>query len=116
MSDRALRSRLIRMAHANTELRPHLLPLLNKQASASKYQIRGLGPVLKGWALTQMQEWAEAFNRENPDEEPIPVDDLAVTSVRDHGTWINYEIDAFDGTVWNVTIDMTYGTVEIENR
>jgi hypothetical protein len=32
MSDQALRSKLIRLAHNNPELRPHLMPLLGKTA------------------------------------------------------------------------------------
>jgi hypothetical protein len=33
MSDQALRSKLIRLAHQNPELRPHLLPLVTKTAA-----------------------------------------------------------------------------------
>jgi len=41
MSDQALRSSLIRLAHANPELRPHLLPLL-KEAGCEKLPEGGM--------------------------------------------------------------------------
>ena len=40
MSDKTLRRDLLRLAHENSELRPHLLPLLRKQAMWSKVPAR----------------------------------------------------------------------------
>ena len=37
MSDQALRSKLIRLAHANPELRPQIMPLLGKTAGWSQF-------------------------------------------------------------------------------
>lgn len=39
MSDKALRSKIIRLAHSKPELRPHLLPLLSKTAKSSFVQM-----------------------------------------------------------------------------
>jgi hypothetical protein len=114
MENRSLRSRTIRLAHTNAELRPHLLPLLSKQAS-NKFPIRGLAPVLKGWALGEVKRWVAEVNQET-DDEPISINDLDVTHIRDGGSWIVYEVQDNEGVVINLTLDMKAGEIEIEFR
>lgn len=115
MEDHALRSRLIRLAHTNAELRPHILPLLGKQASGNEFPIRGLGVVLKGWALEQMKKWAHQANRDVvQEEELISIPDLYIERVEDHGNWIAYEIQDGGSFVFSLVVDMRKGTYFIE--
>lgn len=46
-----LRSSIIRLAHSNPELRPHLLPLLSKEAGNLEEALNpyALDPEAKGW-------------------------------------------------------------------
>ena len=66
MSDPTLRSRLIRLAHAKPELRPHLLPMLKEASYVPRtYEelhelstgMAALAPrILRGWTLTGLGE------------------------------------------------------------
>lgn len=116
MEDHALRSRLIRLAHTNAELRPHILPLLGKQASGNEFPIRGLGVVLKGWALERMREWAHVANRDAvQEEELISIPDLYIERVQDRGTWIAYEFQDGGSFVFSFVVDLRKGTYTIES-
>ncbi len=57
MSDQALRSKLIRLAHANPELRPQIMPLLGKTAKAyyDKYDRDGDSLFLKKNRLDKVE-------------------------------------------------------------
>ena len=73
MNNQALRSKVIRLAHQNPELRPHLLPLLKEAASKTVkiweviYDGTGSGPAGDGTFIyrTKSQKEAEAFAKRN---------------------------------------------------
>ena len=116
MEDRVLRSRLIRLAHTNAELRPHLLPLLGKQASDNEFPLRGLGVPLKGWALGQMKMWAQKANRDVVDEdELISIPDLQIESVEDRGDWITYDIQDGGSFAFSFILDLRKGVFRIQS-
>jgi hypothetical protein len=60
MSDTLLRKELIKLAHSNPELRPHLMPLLVKQAGGERTRLmveftKRLEDLLK-WGLKEAQK------------------------------------------------------------
>ena len=68
MSDQQLRKSLIRLAHAQPELRPTLLPLLTKQAEGVPFQHQGkialLAAELKRGLYTLLKDEGEKVGKE----------------------------------------------------
>ena len=116
MSD-TLRAKLIRVAHDNPELRPHLLPIL-KQADvplSGKTEYFDLAPALRALALAKARVYAVNYNREHAGDEdfqPWSAEDLFITRVRDRHGGVSIEIQ--DGTSYALYVDFNLGTFEID--
>jgi len=117
MEDRTLRSRLIRLAHTRVDLRPHLLPLLGRQASGNEFPVRGIGDELKGWVVDQARRWAVQHNQGAvQEEELISVPGIRIRSVREHGTATEYEMNDGEEFEFKFVMDLKRGTYRIEPK
>ena len=124
MSD--LRTRVIRLAHENPSLRPHLLPLLKEAASPAMALARQLGIPSSGSELVGSNK--VVFNRKGP--AALKVFAAVEQAIMDAG-WKRTVADSFsvpDGSstgkssAWRdsagnrITLDKTVGSTAAGNR
>lgn len=117
MSDNTLRTKLIRMAHENPALRPHLLPMLKEAHGelSGRTEYFELAPALRTLALAKARAYAVNYNREHAQDEgfqPWEVEGMFITRVRDRHGGVSIEIQ--DGTSYALYVDFNLGTFEIE--
>lgn len=90
MSDQALRSKIIRLAHTNPALRPHLLPLITKTAADEASKLETAKKDLKNF-LSKVEKVIESLREvkspEGADERKKMINDLRA---------INADIDTYD--------------------
>jgi hypothetical protein len=119
----ALRSRVIRLAHAKPDLRPHLLPLLREASEVGDvfedtYPIRNLANHLGSWALNNVKEWIERHNarltpKDKEDLFEFPLAGIHLLRRTDGGSWVKWEWEG-ESYLVNLRLDMKKGTYTIE--
>lgn len=90
MSDQALRSKIIRLAHTNPELRSHLLPLITKTAADEASNLEAAKKDLKNF-LSKVQKVIESL-KEVKSLEGAEERKQMIKNLRD----INADIDTYD--------------------